>query len=669
MGEIVFPSTQSFTESDSLTLLGTGVVDAANTPLKVNGVNALSSDGFKNWSARVPLVTGRNEVTLSTRDGTFLDSVFVDSDANLVLAGAVTFDPDRNRVLVFTSGAIVAIDPTTGARSAFSNSTVPDAKDPLVAPIDADIDPTRDRAVVLNVVAFPTIEPPNPDSFARITMVDLATGERTHLPPLLDLSPVARLAVDSANNRALVVGVRDPDDLERVAVAGVDLTTGQVSTVAHFPFSTPVDIAVDAPRNRALVVDSSYSYVDAIDLTTGERSGAFSFGSTDLTPPIAVDEAHSTAFFGGEPFFGGLSELDLVGLNRRTILDVPHKVTSLAVDSRGNRLFAVEEEGTVITNIDLNEPRTSTLMQWHLPEERPELAISGHPTVDPDGNRILAMGFFVDKNLAQRPIQQIPGLIAIDLTTRQSTLVSVNTQPPPPPPGTFPPPILFLPTDGGVAVQSEQGRAFVIHAGIGDVLAVDLVTGERTIFAHFVGSNTNSSLQDIVLDSARNRVLISNQMRSETLDGMPQFFGAHSIIEVDLTTGEGSLFSSPTTPDAENPFVGPTNIALDPTRNRLLVADGDRIVAVDLTTGHRSIFATFVGSVVRDIEVDEVGRRILVGGIGVALDAQTGAQTGFPFPVAGEWIATDPTGRIFVLDGYLLSEINRLTGERVILKR
>jgi sugar lactone lactonase YvrE len=665
VGEIVFPSTQTFTEAVSLTVLGTASVAAAETPLKVNGVDATTSDGFTHWSVRVPLATGLNELTLTTRGGIVLDRTPVESDANLVLAEGITFDPNRNRVLVVASRAIVAIDPATGARSAFSNATVPDAMDPLVAPIDADVDPSSDRAVVLNIVAFPTVEPPNPDWIARITTVDLATGERTHLPPLLNVSPVARLAVDAVNDRALLVGVRDPPDPTRVGVLGINLTTGQTSAIADFPFSTPVDIAVDAPRNRALVVDNDYSLVWAVDLATGERSGAFSFGFHELPAPIAVDETHSKMFFSGLPLSGGLSEIDLVTLNRRTILEAPRKVYGLAVDPGGNRLFAIEDDGRVITAIDLNDRRASTLMQWHLPEERPVRGVIGHPTIDSDGNRVLAMGFTTEDN----PFTQTTALIAIDLTTRRSTSVSMNTSPPPPLPGTFPPPPLFLPDDGGVAVQNEQGRALVINADIGEVLAVDLDTGERTLFSRFVGSNINSSLQDMVLDGTRSRALVSNQMRSETLDGVPQFVGAHSIIEIDLTSGEGRLFSGPSMPDAANPFFGPTHIALDVARHRLLVADGERIVAVDLTSGHRSVFATFTGSIVRDIEVDAVGRRILVGGVGVALDAQTGAPTAFPFPVTHEWIATDPGGRIFVLDGYSLSEVNRLTGEQVILTR
>ena len=150
-GNITFPPLHSFSESTSITVLGTAQVVPGQTPLKVNGVDASSAVGFAEWGVTVPLVPGRNELRLTTRDGAPLAEVVVERGADLVRPVGIALDADRDRVLVTDDvlHSVVAIDLTSGIRRVISDVRTPNAQEMLFHPFDIEMDPSGTRALVL----------------------------------------------------------------------------------------------------------------------------------------------------------------------------------------------------------------------------------------------------------------------------------------------------------------------------------------------------------------------------------------------------------------------------------------------------------------------------------------------------------------------------------------
>ena len=69
--------------------------------------------------------------------------------------------------------------------------------------------------------------------------------------------------------------------------------------------------------------------------------------------------------------------------------------------------------------------------------------------------------------------------------------------------------------------------------------------------------------------------------------------GLDAVVAVDLVSGERTILSDSTTPNTTNPFVSPVGITLDAANDRALVTDGGlaAVVAVDLASGERTILS------------------------------------------------------------------------------
>jgi hypothetical protein len=137
-----------------------------------------------------------------------------------------------------------------------------------------------------------------------------------------------------------------------------------------------------------------------------------------------------------------------------------------------------------------------------------------------------------------------------------------------------------------IALDSANDRALVVDDGLRAVVAVDLQTGARTILADSDGANPLSAPTGIAVDSANGRALV--------LDA-----GLRAVVAVNLLSGARTILSNNSTPDNVNPLSGPIGIALDSANNRALLVDlgpvsaagnvRPAIVAVDLLSGARTI--------------------------------------------------------------------------------
>jgi DNA-binding beta-propeller fold protein YncE len=233
---------------------------------------------------------------------------------------------------------VFAVDLLTGDRTIFSSATTPDGANPFVQPRVLTIDAANSRllvadsqlrslfAVALVDGARTVVSPNEPadigyeqlystgvaldlaadrvyvtDPLSRsLIAVSLATGTRTHVSSdVVPFGPIWNfpnsVALDAPNNRAIVV---DAYDLSQ-AVYGVALDTGERTVISAngsqsgIAFGMPQAAAIDRKNDRVLVTDFGLNAVVAVSLTTGARTKL----SEPFTSPfgIVIDETGDRA--------------------------------------------------------------------------------------------------------------------------------------------------------------------------------------------------------------------------------------------------------------------------------------------------------------------------------------------------------------------------------------
>jgi len=492
-------------------------------------------------------------------------------------------DSANNRALVTDDvlKAVVDVDLATGARTILSDMTMPDAANPFSAPNGIAIDAANNRALVTDLF------------LDAVIAVDLATGARTMLSDAATpddqnafVSPDG-IAIDEAGNRALVV------DSGLDAIIAVDLDTGTRTILSdqtvpddENAFSAPTGIAIDSANSRALVTDRDLAAVIAVDLTPGVTLGARKILS-DATTPDAIN-----IFF--EP-------------------------DGIVVDAANDRALVVARQQTAVLSVDLTTGARTIVSSSFFPNTRNIFVQPGALALDEASNRAIV----VDTAQAR--------VIAVNLVTDAETRSGERTPLPD---------IVELLTDNqlltphGITIDDANVRALVTDSQLDAIVAVDAITGVRTILSDVDIPDADHPFDGsigLLVDEPEARALVVDQL----LD---------AVLTVDLVTGARTILSDATTPDEQNPFGTPGYIALDivDNRNRVLVTDQslEAVIAVDLTTGARTILS--------DPEMPDT-------------------ENGFGVPDA---IAIDETNdRALVVDRELLAvlAVDLMTGERTIL--
>lgn len=137
-----------------------------------------------------------------------------------------------------------------------------------------------------------------------------------------------------------------------------------------------------------------------------------------------------------------------------------------------------------------------------------------------------------------------------------------------------------------IAVSIDDGVAYVADSDISGIFEVDLSNGNRTILS---GADEGegvefSSPMAVVLDGDSNRLLVMDR---------GSFFSPAALFGVSLETGDRAVLSGVDHGTGDN-FDAPSSIALDPSQNRVLVAESfnGAIVQVDLSnSGNRTVFS------------------------------------------------------------------------------
>jgi len=586
---ITFPTATSLTEADSVTVHGRAS-DAGSeiTVVRVNGIDATSSDNFANWQAVVPLNLGDNTLTVETGDMALnsnanaaqveIDSSFFISPQGLVL------DSSNNRLLVMDRAlnALLAIDLTTGARTVISDSTTPDNVNALLASANLVLDSDNNRVLVVDSVldaVFAVDLTPGINMGARMVVSDNSTpdGVNAFVVP-------SDLVLDSSNNRLLVV------DLGLNAVLAVDLTPGinmgarTVISDSTTPddinaFSQPRSLVLDSANNRLLVVDGVLSALLAVDLTPGINMGARTIISDVDTPN-----------------------------NSNWFISPRH----LVLDSANNRVMVLDATRRAVVAVDLTTGERTIVSDSTIPNDVNTLTNPKNLLLDSANNRLLV-------TLGEN------GVISVDLTpginSGARTVIVDNTTPDN---------LVSFSEPRSVVLDSANNRALVVDSGANAVFAIDLTTGARTVISDSTTPDDVNDMREpvrLALDSANNQLLVLNHIRGS---------GEATVLGVDLTPGINmgarTVISDSTTPDGTNAFFSPTSLALDSANNRVFVTDpGLRaVLEVDLTPGinmgARTIISdrTTPDSVNRFINpqslvLDSANNRVLVA------DAKSGA--------------------------------------------
>jgi DNA-binding beta-propeller fold protein YncE len=173
-----------------------------------------------------------------------------------------------------------------------------------------------------------------------------------------------------------------------------------------------------------------------------------------------------------------------------------------------------------------------------------------------------------------------------------------------------------------LAVDIAGDRAFVTDTCLDAVVLVDLTTGDRSIYSDDDDTFSDGPVGEgpallspsrIVIDGPNQRLLVSDGSRRAIMavSYAPASPGLRSILsdDMDADQGNAAVGTGPA-------LVGPTGLAIDAARARVLVTTTlqqyDVVIAVDLTTGNRSIVSGLTDQVGDGFSLANAGGPIVV---------------------------------------------------------
>lgn len=605
-----FPSGNATTDAETIAIRGSVALLPPISSVKVNGIDAVSSDGFATFFAEVPLSTGVHDVlvavfqpNLPAQLFTFADRVTRVDPIVVDVADAI-HDVAHDRLLLAdrSSHAIVAVDAVTGARTVLSDFEHGVGHN-MIRPISLAVDATGKTAWVID------------DDGDLLLAVNLVNGDRTQFSgggvgsgPAF-VRPVG-VAFDSTLNVLLVA------DADLVALFSVDLNGKRtiLSDATHGSgplFSSLVDVVADPPAGRVLVTDSSQRAVFAVNTFTGERKvlSDFTHGdgpSFDEPADLSLDPAHDAILVtdrSSERVFS-VDRID----GTRTVLVEDEPGGGTQIGRPGATTADLHDQCFVW---DASERKLVRLDPATLERDRfVELpAVGAGPSLD-QGERVAVDAI---SGLAWVVVNEPPAVVQVDLATGARAILSDATH------GAGRP----LVDPRAIAFDPARRRLLVGDDSDDSLWSVSLRNGARTLLSvePVVAGNDLHRTFEIVLDATHGRALL---VQNDDL-----------ILAVDLRSGARSEFSfdDPVVFDASRMDGG----ALDLPNDRLLVHDQELgLFSCALSDGARTLESALVGNGGQD------------GGSGMAFDAP-----GNRFLLTPRLPQPSGVGRIVVTDGDL----------------
>lgn len=611
---VAFPPRSAVATQDRLVVRG-AIDDPGHdvVRVKVGGVEAASSDGLRTWAAEVALAPGANRIDVVWETSTGLqgtDHLDVRREVNPVLFGFkldVDDGGDRALVVDVTRHAVLGVDLQTGARSVVSGLGVGIGPEPgLDLPAACRVDPSGQRLLVIESTRLYAVDL---DSGDREVIADSSTGSGPSLWTAqgLALHPTAGLAY---------VPVDTPP-----ALLEVDLATGARRVVSDADTGSGAAIddysgaAWDPGRGAVLVVDQDALALVAIDPATGNRtvvSGGGVGDGPDLTWVLELRVHDGTAYL-REVGPGNVYVVDLATGNRTLVQSDydAYETRGFGLDSARNRAILSDTVRDRVVAVDLVTGA--------------QTAISTIAAGDGPVFQLLHGLSDMDYHAARHTLYAVTSIymVAIDPDTGDRTIVSSLER------GVGP----RLRSAGIVRVDPARDRLLATDDLDAAILAVDPDTGDRTVLtAASTAAQEDGYWRTLELDTAHDRGLI--------------YTPRGAVYAFDLGDGATTRLVPPAavdTPLNNGTHEWAVGIGYDPARDVLLVADrnSNLVMAVDLATGQRSVFATFGGGPsvwpvttfkregdISGLRVDPVGRfaYVLLGRGVVRVDLDTRAS-------------------------------------------
>ncbi|VAW69147.1 hypothetical protein MNBD_GAMMA10-3320 [hydrothermal vent metagenome] len=334
LASISFPPQVSLTEGASVTVHGQATdTQSQITVVRVNGVDATTTDGFATWQATVALTPGSsntlnvetgdialnadtNAAQVSINSADLFSSNTPDALNSLVSLLDLVLDSKRNRLLILTGGDLTAIDLDNGARTVITANDAATSDTRTIIATELVID--GDTVYILDIGAF-----------GKIISINLTNGSRSVLSVSNAVNSTSLIlgrfmTLDKNRNRLLAV-IPDNDSnapLGARNLIAISLTDGARSIVAS-GFNNARDLVVDGANNRLMWMD--------FDIASSAQ--ALMFANFDMA--------------------GNLLATNILSSNIIPNGDTPFKVTaanSLVVDE--NRLMIADGERILSVNLD-----------------------------------------------------------------------------------------------------------------------------------------------------------------------------------------------------------------------------------------------------------------------------------------------------------------------------
>ncbi len=543
----------------------------------------------------------------------------------VVQASGLALDRVNNRVLVSQvnngtpliplpgnfRGQLLGIDIDTGQRSVISDNSIPDNINPLLRATDVVIDHSRNRALIIEEASIIAV---NLSTGARSILSNFETPDSTNR-----FQSLTAIELDTAHNRALVI------DQRTEALIAVDLNTGARTVLSdtNTPnstnrFSLPSDISLGCSGSNALVTDARNNRILSVDLESGERTVLSSNGPPNSRVPldapfaIVINCARNQAVV-ADPFAATIIEVDLDTGERRRVSDahVPdlanrfRELQSLALDKDNNRTLVLDINIStgVIYSVDAATSERSLVSSSFIHSSGNELrpkeiallrstdnavvnasggSIGGlflfnfttniaTPIIETSNSTLMGLELDMDSNRAFVADSETLSLLAVDLNTGLSTVISGNS---------FPGLAVDWTVPESIKYDPLMNRLIVLDKGRRMLVAVDLETGERSLISDNLNPNESNqflSPDSVVLDLTNNRALVANTRAAE-------------ILEVDLISGERRVLINLLENHQESqqliPPFQPSDMEFDERTNQLFLIDiqSNSLITIDLNT-------------------------------------------------------------------------------------
>ncbi len=558
--QVGVPASGTVTDASSITVSGkTAPGPAAIAMVRVEGVDATTTDDYTTWSAEVPLNEGRNSLDIEIED---VNGEVFDDTAEVVVRRRPLFIIMSDLDIDATMKLGWALD---GYDYALYSFDVTDGEVDLITSDDRGTGPLFGQPTTIAAVAGSATVYVADTQLDVIFEVETLTGDRTPIPvtgdPIgnfmfdLEIDPVSGVLYLVTGNGVFTV---DP-------VSGVAKNIAPDGDATNGPLlENPRDVAID-PTTGAVYVATPLD-IQQVDPSSGKRK------AVSMPPAVGKGQAFLQIIsLDIDPNTGTLYVID-------NLLDA---MLAVDPDSGDRTVIRLLEQGIEPADFVLDPANEALLVSDN--ESRSILSYG----LDGSGPRMLVTNN-VGRGPAHGELRELAfgasRCFAID--TRRSALMEIDTRN-----GNRAELSGDLVGGGdifssveGLALDIENGRAYVSETSNGVITAVDLATGDRTTVAEGGQVDGFEDPEDIALLPDGRLVVMDGTRGLYLLDPST---GVQRVLSI---TGDGQGVDF-----REN--LG--RMRLDLENDRVLVCDYSStlsgVKAVGLSSGTRTPLFAFAG--------------------------------------------------------------------------